>query len=110
MKKSEKKPLNQIFSLPFGRALRNSAMVLAADSKREKLAYARYVAEGIARQRKSRLVTIDDVQENLLKNNMDLGMAAGSVFKTQSWEFTGQYVQTKRASSHARHVKVWRLK
>ncbi len=40
-----------------------------------------------------------------------LGNAAGSIFKGMEWEFTGSYRQVAlNRRSHARDVKVWRLK
>lgn len=85
-------------------------MNLAADHRSYILEFAKGTAITIARSRTSKLCTIDDVQAVLIQNKMDLGMAAGSVFKGDDWEYTGQTIKTKRASSHARDVKVWKLK
>ena len=39
-----------------------------------------------------------------------LGNASGSVFLAREFEFTGKYFKSERVSSHARDIKVWRLR
>jgi hypothetical protein len=37
-----------------------------------------------------------------------LGNAAGSIFRGKEWVFTGEWVASKRPSSHGRMIRVWR--
>lgn len=37
-----------------------------------------------------------------------IGPAAGSLFKTSHWMFTGRRVRSNRTTNHAREIKVWR--
>jgi len=39
-----------------------------------------------------------------------LGPAAGSLFRGNSWIFTGRRVRSSRKSNHARELKVWQYK
>lgn len=97
------------FDLFEGRRLRDEGMQRAADKRPEILRYAKSVAKQIAQHDPDRLCDIDQVQSELFKVGMDLGMAAGSVFKGGDWIMVGTR-KTKRKTSHARDIKVWRLK
>lgn len=93
--------------------LKKEGMEKAARGRERLLEHTRYVARELARMNDT--VTIDDVHEWYQRNKtIDiaryLGKALGSVFKGDFWEFTGSYVPTKRPTSHARPIKVWRLK
>ena len=93
-----------------GEQLRLAGMGLAADNAKESLAVARKVATVIAKRRKDRTVTADDVGR-VLKDyyGLDsLGPAAGSLFKTGDWEWTGQFRKSKRVTNHSRLLRVWR--
>ena len=37
-----------------------------------------------------------------------LGNAAGSIFRGKEWVFTGEWVASKRPSSHGRMIRLWR--
>lgn len=84
-------------------------MKLAISNKEDLLLFARRIAKSIALNHSDRSCYIDLVQVELKKRGLDLGMAAGSVFKEKCWEFVG-HRKTQRPTSHARHISVWRLK
>lgn len=95
--------------LDLGVDRKEQGMSLAAASHADVLALARNVAVDVALHRYSRTVTIDDIQGHLLLAGKDLGNAAGSVFRGKDFEHAG-YQKSRRASSHARVVSVWRLR
>lgn len=98
------------FDLFEGKALRDEGMSVSAKNNSLALLQAKAIAKKIALSKEGRTCTIDDVQRVLIDLGINLGMAAGSVFKGSEWVFTGQYIATHRKSSHARQIKVWRLK
>jgi hypothetical protein len=56
-------------------------------------------------------VTADDVGAWLEQSGEpQLGPAAGQLFRSPEWEFTGEFVQSTRNTNHARLLRVWRLK
>jgi hypothetical protein len=91
--------------------LKVRGMAISAGKNNIPLQKARKVAESLALAR-SGTVTSDDVSRELsrLGENGNLGAAAGSIFKTGRWEFTGDRVMSKRITNHAREIKVWKLK
>jgi hypothetical protein len=94
------------------RAAKTKGMARAAAHHNELLEIARDVAESIARSGNG-TATMDQVAMQLMTmdyNPSDLGNAAGSVFKGNQWEFTGTRVKSNKVSSHAREIRVWRLK
>jgi hypothetical protein len=93
-----------------GEQLRLKGMGLAADNAKQQLALARRVAAQIALRRKDRTVTADDVGRILQEvYGLDtLGPAAGSMFKTPDWKWTGQFRKSKRVTNHSRLLRVWR--
>lgn len=106
--------MNQLplFDARKSRALKARGMAKAAAHHNELLEIARDVAEAIARSGDG-TATMDQVAMYLITmdyNPADLGNAAGSVFKGSRWEFTGQRVKSTKVSSHAREIKIWRLK
>jgi hypothetical protein len=89
---------------------REAGMALAATARPTLLAEARRIAMQIALQRGT--VTADDVAARMVANGMDyaaLGNASGSVFRGP-FVWTGEVVTSHRVSTHARAIKVWRLK
>ena len=81
----------------------------AASARTELVAHARKLAKAFAIQCvASREITIDDVQ--ILVGDADLGPAAGSVFRTPEWEFSGKWTESVREGNHRRMIRVWRLK
>lgn len=89
-------------------ALKDKGMQQAADARVDELAYARAVARDIARYGDS-TCDADQVQQVLAKYDIDLGNAAGSLFKTDEWVWTGQFRQSARVKNHGRLLRVWRL-
>lgn len=85
-------------------------MGLAADNAKEQLTLARKVAASIATRREDRTVTADDVGRVLKEvYGLDtLGPAAGSLFKTPDWEWTGRFTKSKRVTNHSRLLRVWK--
>ena len=77
---------------------------------------ARPMAFGAARQaarflgeRGWQFVTMDDVFEHGFPkvSAIDLGNAAGAVFRERCWRLTPKRVKSRRTSNHAREIKVW---
>ena len=93
-----------------GLELKEAGMQLAASHKSDLVDKVRYQLERIAAGRSDRTVTIDDAEPFLEARGEGLGNAAGSVFKGDRWEFTGQFVPSRRVSNRGRYVRVWRLK
>lgn len=96
-------------NLPLGESLKKDGMKNAADANHEVLMLAREIALHLAKQTGGRCHA-DMVQSVLIANGLELGNAAGSLFKTQDWEWTGDFVKSDRVSNHARIIRVWRLK
>ena len=96
--------------IDLGEYLKQEGMSRAALSKKELLAYARELAKNIAECLLCKTCSINDVNRELEKQGYPpLGKAAGSVFITKDWEFTGKYVKSTKASNHARETKLWKL-
>ncbi len=99
-----------LFDIPLGNKLKEDGMDIAAQNRAAELKIAKRLAIDIATQHPDRLCTIDDVQRKLIPMDINLGLAAGSVFKDKDlWEFTGRHIKTQRTSSHRRDIKIWRL-
>jgi hypothetical protein len=86
----------------------------AAKKRAEQLDLARRAARYIAEQGDG-TCTMDKVHKTLMRyyswwNPSILGPAAGSVFKTEEWVFTGERVESAHVKNHARELKVWRLR
>lgn len=99
-----------IFHSSRGEQLRLSGMEMAADNAKEYLSLARKVAAQIARGRFDRCVTADCVGRVMKTDHgLDsLGPAAGSLFKTGDWEWTGKFRKSKRITNHSRLLREWR--
>lgn len=102
--------MSATMDLFLGMAERDVGMKLAESSKPDLIDRVRYHLEQIARSRADRCVTIDDCAPLLEAEGENLGAAAGTVFKHEAWEFTGEWRPSCRKSNHARHVRRWRLK
>lgn len=103
------------FDLEFGQLLADRGLARAAGkpSREELLEIAQRVAVEIARTRSSRLVTADDVQAALIQEGYhpgDLGNAAGAIFRSAEWEWTGEMVPSRRVSRHGNLIRVWQWK
>ena len=92
---------------------KQTGMNHAAASNGAKLLYVRQLAVWIAlHQRCDGKCSSDDVRLYMQKNKIDLGTGNwwGSLFKDGNWEVTDERVKCKHEGSHAREVRVWRLK
>lgn len=101
-----------LFDSQRGELEKKAGMKAAADAKKSYLERARWGAFLIAR-RGDGTCNMDQVAEYLAFLGIspeDLGNAAGSVFKGKEWVFTGRRIKSARVSSHAREIKIWRLK
>lgn len=87
-----------------GQTLKDAGMTLAATNRKELLEQARRQVR--LRASLNGTATADDLDEDL---RVQLGPAAGSVFKGDDFEFTGERVRSTMDSNHARELKVWRL-
>ena len=88
--------------------LKNRGMELAAQKRPELLKIARIIAKEIAVSQGT--VTADDVASELDSRALPrLGPAAGSLFKTADFEWTGQRVFSEQAANHGREIRVWKL-
>ena len=98
------------FSETLGEQLKIEGMELATIPRKEQLEIARTVAAEIATRRITRCVTADDVGRVLQDRYgiESLGPAAGSIFKTSDWAWTGQYLKSKRVSNHSRMLREWK--
>ena len=99
-----------IFDDYLGEQLKIEGMEIAADNRQQLLELARNIAKTIAISNPSRTCTADKVGRILKEQyGIDtLGPAAGSLFKTSDWEFTGQFIKSKRITNHARLLRVWK--
>lgn len=102
-----------MFNLGAGKESKQQGMLFAALNKAALLDTARQIAMHLGLASINRRCTIDDVYMEMVNRGYDptgLGNAAGSVFKTGYWRFTGLYTKSTRVSNHARDVKIWELK
>jgi hypothetical protein len=101
------------FSLFEGVAEKEAGLELAASSKNQLLERVRRHLRNLARDRDNRCVTADDATKFLVgigEPDRALGNAAGSLFRSAEWEFTGCWTPSVRVSNHARVLRVWRLR
>ncbi|MCC9603531.1 hypothetical protein LOC67_23525 [Stieleria sp. JC731] len=70
---------------------------------------ARQIAEALAIAHPKRETNADKVSAVLVARGIDLGPAAGSLFRGRQWQFTGKRIKSAKVSNHAREIKVWRL-
>lgn len=54
----------------------------------------------------------DAVSQELMQRGYPdcIGPAAGSIFKTSEWVFTGRFVNSTRITNHSRLLRVWALR
>ena len=78
---------------------------------RNLLETAREIARDLAMNNPLRECHADAVGRELRRRGLptSLGPAAGSLFKSKEWKFTGERIRSSRASNHAREIKVWQL-
>jgi hypothetical protein len=98
-----------LFDLPEGERRKELGMAHSRFTHEEVLLLARAIAKLHAFRHGT--VTADDVQKELIKRGLPpLGNAAGSLFRGDQWEFTGQWVKSHRVTNHARQNRTWRLR
>ena len=91
-----------------GDILKEDGMATAAANKANVLQMARSVAVEIAERIPQNLCHDGIVLEQMEKRGRpNLGNAAGSIFRSDEWKFSGQWVKNKRKSAHSRFVRVW---
>jgi hypothetical protein len=102
-----------LFDLAAGESAKEAGLSTAAKCRDPLLTLARDAVRNVALSRPDRLATADDayaVLGDMGKDASALGNAAGSLFRGQEWESTGKWAASRRKSSHARMVRVWRLR
>ena len=99
---------DDLFDAAESERLKQLGMAAAAGNRPAQLKLARRIATTLGQ--KKQFVTADDVGR-ILKKNFDidtLGPAAGSLFKTRSWAFSGRWRKSVRKTNHSRMIRVWR--
>jgi len=90
---------------------KQEGMARAAAAKPLLLQYARDLAVSLAYRHGE--VNMDQVNAMMVMAGIPedaLGPAAGAVFKSKEWEFTGKFIKSSRVTNHSRLIRVWRLK
>lgn len=89
--------------------LKFEGMERAAFKGRDMLKLARHIAREIGLECGE--CTADAVGRRLKSDYgiESLGPAAGSIFKTPEWQWTGEFVKSRRVKNHSRLLRVWRL-
>lgn len=91
-----------------GENLKTEGMELAANARAIALNIARSTAVQIARNTDG-TCTADQVQKIMVEQGINLGPAAGSIFKGKEWKWTGRFIKSKRTNNHARILWIWEL-
>jgi hypothetical protein len=93
--------------------LAEAGMGLALSRRLNLVEDVRVRVRAIALSRADRTATADDVDTALAairRTHMELGNAAGSIFRDGRWLCTGEWRSSTRLSNHARPIRVWQLK
>jgi hypothetical protein len=100
---------NDLFDAAEGERQKRTGMGRAADVQYELLQIAREIAVEVAVKRGE--VTTDDVGRELKRRGLPdcLGHAAGSIFKTKEFVWSGRFKKSARISNHSRLLRVWEL-
>lgn len=98
-----------LFDLALGIESKEWGMGLAARNRKSQLEFARAVAREIAMNNPLRECYIDPVQKVCIERGIHLGNAAGSIFKSSEWVFTGKFIRSSRISNHASIRRIWKL-
>lgn len=88
---------------------KDNGIALAASHRTKVLALARSIAFDLA-AKNGGVTNAEDVAIQLEKMGIDstqLGNAAGAIFRTKNWKFTGQFVTPVRLSRHGNQIRVW---
>lgn len=93
-----------------GEQLRREGMERAAKSGAGLLGVAREIAFDLQRENGG-LCNADQVAEVMAREGYpSLGNAAGSIFTSGNWEWTGEFVKSERAQAHQNLLRQWRWK
>ena len=93
-------------------AAKEAGIVRASTSRPEWLVIAKCIALELGAHG---AVTADAVQVEISRQYqiykpVMLGSAAGAIFRSKVWEFTGQVVPSRRLGRNANMIKCWRLR
>lgn len=98
-----------LFDARAGEQLKEQGIDRAVSVRQAEVAMARQIAVDMALASPNRRITADHVQSVLKRRGIDLGNAAGAIFKGKNWRWTGECVQSSRVSNHSRILRVWEL-
>ena len=102
----DRKDIKDQISLEVGKQLQNEGIDTATKGKEELLKAGRIIALKISQVKSE--VSADDVREVMLRLDMEwLGLAAGGLFRTPEWKWSGNYVQSRFIKNHARPIRTW---
>lgn len=102
--------MDDLFDALESERAKQEGMRVAADNRLDVLALARSIASDLGAQHGE---VHADMVGRVLKDSYGietLGPAAGSLFKTDQWEFTGRFKKSARVTNHSRLLRVWRFK
>ena len=99
----------KLFDRKRGEQLKLVGMEMAADNVKEPLELARAVAKEIALLKPDNTVCADEVGAEMeSRYGLDtLGPAAGALFKTKDWRWSGRFIKSTRITNHGRLLRVW---
>ena len=102
------KDLIDLFDYAAAEAAKSDGMELASTNQPGSLAMARAIAIELATQHGD--TNADDVGREMINRGYPAtGPWAGSIFKGDAWQFTGERIRSARVANHGREIKVWRL-
>lgn len=96
-----------LFNTAESMRLKEQGINRAANNRLLDLERARNVARLISTNNPFSEVTADDVQAIIIGEGINLGNAAGSIFRGKDWKFV-RYEKSKRITNHARVIRVWK--
>lgn len=89
---------------------RDKGIEQAVNNNARLVTEAREIAEQIARSKG--VVSMDDVVAEMMRRGYPEGClknAAGGVFKTRNWQWTGQFIHSVRIKAHGNLLRTWQL-
>lgn len=89
--------------------LKKEGMERAARNRHIPLARGREIAIVLARARTDQECHAGLVQPFMVVEGLDMGNAAGSLFKESHWIFAHRWEENGMTTAHGREVRVWRL-
>lgn len=91
-------------------AAKEAGIAAATEGNESVLELAREIAVEFAKRDPDRETSSAEVGIELKRRGYAIGNWMGALFRTDQWEFTGRFKQNYRDGTHAREVRVWRLK